>query len=472
MIPVTIFAGRNVAVLGLGVSGLAVARSLKAGGAKPVLWDDKEAARGEAGKQGFIVRDLSDADWSGFAALVLAPGIPLTHPAPHWSVLRARDAGIEVIGDIELFFRERARAPQPGRVIVITGTNGKSTTTALTAHLLTSAGRRVALGGNIGKAVLELEPFAADLTYVIELSSFQIELAHSLAPDAAALLNITPDHLDRHGTVENYARLKASIFAHLAAGGTAVVGIDDAPSRGIADGLKGPFAVKRVSVGHPVDTGVYAIDGVLHEMEQGGELARLDLAGIGSLRGAHNWQNAAFAYALVRSQGLAPAAIMQGLKRFAGLAHRMEQVARRGKVLFVNDSKATNADAAGKALASFTDIYWIIGGRPKEGGLAGLEPFFPRIARAYLIGEAAGAFARQLGGNVDHLHCETLDRAIEAAAADAARSAAGEPVVLLSPACASYDQFANFEKRGEAFRTIVMALQGAEPVKPEQGKAA
>ena len=472
MIPVTIFAGRDVAVLGLGLSGFASARALKAGGANPIVWDDKQAAREQAASQGFTVRDLASADWSGFAALVLAPGIPLTHPEPHWSVRRAKDAGIEVIGDIELFFRERARSTPPGKVVVITGTNGKSTTTALTAHLLEAAGKRVALGGNIGKAVLDLEPFAADLTYVIELSSFQIELAPGLAPDAAALLNVTPDHLDRHATLANYARIKSLVFANLGAGDTAVIGVDDAPSRAIADSLKGPFAVKRIAVGRPVETGVFAEHGVLHEMEGGAELARIDLAGIGSLRGAHNWQNAAVAYALARSQGLTPAAIAQGLKSFAGLTHRMEQVARLGKVLFVNDSKATNADAAGKALASFSDIYWIIGGRPKEGGLAGLEPFFGKIARAYLIGEAADAFAGQLGSSVDHLQCGTLDRAVAAAAADASRSNANEPVVLLSPACASYDQFANFEKRGEAFRQIVMALDGAESVTPEQGKAA
>ncbi len=472
MIPVTIFAGRDVAVLGLGLSGLASARALKAGGANPIVWDDKPAAREEAAAEGFILRDLASADWSGFAALVLAPGIPLTHPAPHWSVGRAQAAGVEVIGDIELFFRERAKSATPGTVVVITGTNGKSTTTALTAHLFQAAGKRVALGGNIGKAVLDLEPFAADLIYVIELSSFQIELAPGLAPDAAALLNITPDHLDRHATLANYAHIKSMVFANLGPGGTAVIGIDDAPSRAIADRLAGPFAVKRVAVGGPVATGVFAQGGVLHEMEGGAELARIDLAGIGSLRGAHNWQNAAFAYALARSQGLNPAAIAQGLKNFAGLAHRMEQVARLGKVLFVNNSKATNADAAGKALASFSDIYWIIGGRPKEGGLAGLEPFFGKIARAYLIGEAADDFAGQLGGAVDHVACGTLDRAVEAAAADASRSSANEPVVLLSPACASYDQFANFVERGEAFRQIVMALDGAESVKPEQGKAA
>ena len=305
MIPVTIFAGRDVAVQGLGLSGLSAARALKAGGANPVLWDDKAAARDEAAAEGFTLRDLAKADWSGFAALVLAPGIPLTHPEPHWSVALARAAGVEIIGDIELFFRERSRVKAPGKVVVITGTNGKSTTTALTAHLLTQAGKLVALGGNIGKAVLDLEPFAPNLTYVIELSSFQIDLAPGLEPDAAALLNITPDHLDRHGTLQNYARLKASIFMHLAPGGTAVIGVDDELSRTIADSLIGPLAVKRIAVGHPMATGVYVIDGVLHELEEGREAARVDLAGIGSLRGAHNWQNAAAAFALARSQGVA-----------------------------------------------------------------------------------------------------------------------------------------------------------------------
>jgi UDP-N-acetylmuramoylalanine--D-glutamate ligase len=472
MIPLTMFAGRDVAVQGLGLSGLAAARALKAGGASPVLWDDKASARDEAAAEGFAVADLHSADWSRFAALVLAPGIPLTHPKPHWSVQLARAAGVEVIGEIELFFRERARVAAPGKVVVITGTNGKSTTTALTAHLLAAAGKRVALGGNIGKAVLELEPFAPDLTYVIELSSFQIGLAPGLKPDAAALLNITPDHLDRHGTLSKYARTKGSIFDRLGAGATAVVGVDDELSRKVADGLSGPFAVKRIAVGHPVGSGVYVIDGVLHEMEAGSDVAQVDLAGIGSLRGAHNWQNAAAAYALARSQTASLAAIAPGLRSFAGLAHRMEQVARRGKVLFVNDSKATNADAAGKALASFTDIYWIIGGRPKEGGLAGLEPFYTKIARAYLIGEAADVFARQLGGAVDHVQCGTLARAVDLAAADAGRSGGKEPVVLLSPACASYDQFDNFAKRGDAFRELVMTLDGAEGVKPEQGQAA
>jgi UDP-N-acetylmuramoylalanine--D-glutamate ligase len=472
MIPVTIFAGREVAVFGLGLSGIAAARALAAGGAKVTAFDDTEKARAAAAAQGIAVDDLAAADWSRFAALVLAPGIPLTHPKPHWTVERARGAGVEIIGDIELFFRERAKQGAAGKVVAITGTNGKSTTTALTAHLLQEAGRRVALGGNIGKAVLDLDPFAPALTYVLELSSFQIDLTPSLAPDAGCLLNVTPDHLDRHGSVEAYAAIKARIFAHLPRDGTAVVGIDDPYARAIAEALHGQFKVERISVGTPVATGVWARDATLFEMEAGTERARASLAGIGSLRGAHNWQNAAAAYALARSQGLDAATIAHGLKTFAGLAHRMEQIARLDRVLFINDSKATNADAAGKALGSFTDIYWIAGGRPKAGGLAGLKPFYPNIAKAYLIGEAADAFAAQLGEDVDHVVCGTLDRALEAAALDAARSRANEPVVLLSPACASYDQFANFEVRGQAFRDLVMKLDGVVQVRPEKGRAA
>lgn len=471
MIPVTTFAGRDVAVLGAGLSGLATARALDAGGADVVVWDDKLRARDEAEAAGFAVRDLPAANFSRFDAIVLTPGIPLTHPEPHWGVRKAKGAGIEVVGDVELFFRERAKSSAGSKVIAITGTNGKSTTTALVAHLLEAGGKLVALGGNIGKAVLDLDAFTPDITYVLELSSYQIDLTPSLKPDAAALLNITPDHLDRHGTIENYAAIKARIFTQLNPEGTAVIGVDDEPCRAIADGLRGPFAVKRIAVGHAVETGVWIDGGVLREMDRGDQVACLDLAGIGSLRGAHNWQNAAAAYTLARAMGLDSAAIQQGLKSFAGLAHRMEQVAHVGKVLFVNDSKATNADAAGKALGSFNNIYWIVGGRAKEGGLAGLEAFYSRIARAYLIGEAVDDFAQQLGDAVAHVTCGSLDRAVAKAAHDASRSEASEPVVLLSPACASFDQFENFVKRGDAFREQVMRLDGATSV-TQQGKAA
>jgi UDP-N-acetylmuramoylalanine--D-glutamate ligase len=470
MIPVTVFKGRKIAVFGLGLSGLAAARSLIAGGAEVIAWDDNEEARKAAAAEKVFLADLKSADWSEFAALILAPGVPFTHPKPHWTVEKAKATGIPVIGDTELFFLERNAQGNPGKVIVITGTNGKSTTTALTAHLLEQGGKRVATGGNIGKAILDLAPFAPDLTYVLEFSSFQIDLTPSLAADAAALLNITPDHLDRHGTIENYAAIKGRVFDHQQSNGIAVIGVDDSPSRAIADRLKDN--VKRIAVGHEVSTGVWAKDGLLHEVENGKEFAGIDLAGIASLRGAHNWQNAAAAYALARSQGLDATTLGKGMRSFAGLAHRMEQVGRLGRVLFVNDSKATNADATGKALASFDSIYWIIGGRAKEGGLGGLESFYPKIVRAYLIGEAADAFDAQLGSDVDRVHCGTLAKAVAEAAADARKSKAEEPVVLLSPACASYDQFANFVERGNAFRDLVLQLDGIESASAKKGKAA
>lgn len=460
MIPVRVFAGRDVAVFGLGLSGLAAARALRAGGAEPVCWDDGEAGRARARETGLTVIDLVHVDWHRFAALVLAPGVPLTHPEPHWTVRLARDAGVEVIGDTELFFRERARAASGARVVAITGTNGKSTTTALTAHLLRCAGRTVALGGNIGTAVLDLDPLSDDRTYVIEFSSFQIDLTPTLDANAAALLNITPDHLDRHGTLQDYVAIKARVFASLGEGDTAVVGVDDEHSRAIADRLAGAHEVVRVSAREPLDDGVFVELGTLIEKRRGRRVGTAELTGIGSLRGIHNWQNAAAAYALARSQGLQPDTIAAGLRSFPGLAHRLEEVGRMGRVLFINDSKATNADAAGKALASFQSVYWIAGGLPKAGGIAGLEAFHHRIAKAYLIGQAAEEFARTLDGRVESVICGTLDRAVAAAARDAAASNALESVVLLSPACASYDQFENFVARGDAFRAAVASLEG------------
>ncbi len=458
MIPVSVFAGRNVAVFGLGLSGIATARSLVAGGARVFAWDDGEAARTKAADAGVTLDDLSQQDFSRFAALVLAPGVPLTHPEPHWAVKRAQEAGVEIIGDTELFFRQKNADGSKAKVIAITGTNGKSTTTALTAHVLKELGKRVALGGNIGTAVLDLEPFADDLTYVLEMSSFQIDLTPSLAPDAAALMNITPDHLERHGTIEDYAAIKARMFAQMPEDGTAAIGVDDFYSARIADNVRGARVV-RVHVGGAINDGVWADHAVVHEMNST-ETARIDLNGIGSLRGAHNWQNAAVAFALVRSQGLGECEVARGMRSFPGLPHRMEEVGRQGRVLFINDSKATNADATARALASFETIYWIVGGRPKSGGLAGLESYYPKIARAYLIGESTDAFAVQIGDAVPFERCGTLDRAVAAAARDAAQSQAAEPVVLLSPACASYDQFANFGQRGDAFRAEVARIAG------------
>jgi UDP-N-acetylmuramoylalanine--D-glutamate ligase len=458
MIPITCFAGKRLGVFGLGLSGIAAAQALAAGGAEPHVWDDKPDSRAAAAALDLRVTDLSEADWSAFAALILAPGVPLTHPKPHWTVERAHAAGVEVIGDTELFCRERRYLGSPGKVAAITGTNGKSTTTALTAHLLTAAGRQVALGGNIGTAILALDPLAADLHYVIEYSSFQIDLTPTLDANTACLLNITPDHLDRHGTLKHYASVKSRIFDRLGAGDTAVIGVDDAYSAAIADIHAKHTDVRRVSVERPVENGVHSNASGLIEMVGGEALPAISLAGIGALRGVHNWQNAACAYAMTRALGLTREEIAAGLRSFPGLAHRMEQVGRLGRVLFINDSKATNADAAAKALASFENIYWIAGGLAKAGGIAGLESFYPRIRRAYLIGDAAAAFSAHLGAAVPHRISITLEQAVAEAARDAAASGDAEPVVLLSPACASYDQFPSFTARGDAFKVLVGAI--------------
>ena len=463
MIPVTHLAGKRVAVFGLGMSGIASALALRAGGAEAVLWDDGEKGRAAAVEEGFTPVDLHDADWSGFASLVLAPGVPLTHPQPHWTVERAQAAGVEVIGDTELFCRERRHLGSRAKVAAITGTNGKSTTTALTAHLLSEAGRRVCLGGNIGTAILALDPLADDIHYVIEYSSFQIDLTPTLDANTACLLNVTPDHLDRHGALAHYASVKSRIFDRLGANDTAVIGVDDTLSAHMADIHAAHTNVQAVSCQRSVERGVYATPAGLIEMADGVARPPLSLGGIGSLRGVHNWQNAACAYAMTRALGLTPEAIAAGLRSFPGLAHRMEEVGRLGRVLFINDSKATNADAAAKALASFDNIYWIAGGLAKAGGIAGLESFYPKIARAYLIGDAAQAFAAHLDENVPHRISVTLERAIAEATRDALASGMADPVVLLSPACASYDQFPSFTARGDAFKAMVGGLPGMVP---------
>lgn len=466
MIPVTTFAGKTVAVFGLGGSGLASCHALKAGGAEVIACDDSADKLAEATRAGFITADLRTVSWKSFSALVLTPGVPLTHPVPHWSVLKAREAGVEVIGDVELFCRERkAHAPR-APFVAITGTNGKSTTTALIAHLMREAGHDTQLGGNIGTAILSLEPPRMGRVHVIEVSSYQIDLAPSLDPSVGILINLSEDHIDRHGTMEHYAAVKERLVAGVQPGGTAVIGVDDGWSQAAADRVEqAGTRVVRISVRRPLADGIYA-DG--ERLIQAAGAARTDIAllgGIGSLRGQHNAQNAACASAAALALGLSPAQIQKGLRSFPGLAHRMEQVGRRGNVLFINDSKGTNADAAARALSSFDDIYWIAGGKAKVGGITSLTEFFPRIAKAYLIGEAAADFAETLGTKVPHEMSGTLDVAVEQAARDAAASGTAAPVVLLSPACASFDQFPNFEKRGARFRDLVMALGSVEAIK-------
>jgi UDP-N-acetylmuramoylalanine--D-glutamate ligase len=409
--------------------------------------------------------DLKAADWSDFAALVLAPGVPLTHPKPHWTAERAKAAGIEIIGDIELFCRERAALAPRSHFIAITGSNGKSTTTALIAHILRQAGRDVQMGGNIGVPILDLAPPSQTSIHVIECSSFQIDLTPSLNPSIGALLNITPDHLDRHGTLEDYAFVKERLVARAE---TALIGVDDEPSRAIATRLQAAQArdgrprVLTISARPSGAADVFVEAHRVFARAAEGATISLDLQGVPALRGAHNGQNAAFAFSIARILGVDVKEIEQGLATFTALAHRMEAVGRFGSVLFVNDSKATNADSTEKALLSFDDIFWIAGGKPKEGGIEPLRPLFAKIAKAYLIGAATEEFARSLADGPPFERCGTLDVATAAAARDAAASEAAEPVVLLSPACASYDQFANFEKRGDRFRALVADWIGAQ----------
>jgi UDP-N-acetylmuramoylalanine--D-glutamate ligase len=465
LIPVTSFAGKTVAVFGLGGSGLASCHALKAGGAEVVAGDDGAERLAEAARAGFITADLRTVDWSRFAALILTPGAPLTHPAPHWSVVMARQAGVEVIGDIELFCRERQRHAPDAPFVAITGTNGKSTTTALTAHLMKVAGYDTQMGGNIGTAILSLEPPRKGRVHVIEMSSYQIDLTPSLDPTVGILINVSEDHIDRHGTLEHYAAVKERLVAGVQQHGTAIVGVDDIWCRAAADRIEqAGKRVVRISVKNPVADGIYVDHDTIWRASGGARSEVAKIGGIGSLRGLHNAQNAACASAAVLALGVPADLLQKGLRSFPGLAHRMEQVGRRGHVLFVNDSKGTNADATAHALSSFPDIFWIAGGKPKAGGITSLAEYFPRIRKAYLIGEAAQEFAGTLGAGVPHEISQTLDVAVEHAARDAQASGLREAVVLLSPACASFDQYRNFEIRGARFRDLVQALPGVKPV--------
>jgi len=495
MTPVPGFEGQRVAVFGLGRSGITAARALKAGGAEPILWDDGVSGRMQAEAEGFEVEDLTVADWSGFAALVLSPGAPLTHPKPHWTVDKAKAANVPVIGDIELFARAIAATPVTLRpkVIAITGTNGKSTTTALIGWVLKQAGLKVAVGGNIGIGVLALPAPTEVQAYVIEVSSYQLDLTTSFAPDVAILTNISPDHLDRHGGMEGYVAAKTRLFQVMSPEKVALIGVDDdwgwktvnalndrrlrvstittrtspefidptggVPVAELADRLPDQIAA--------FDAGRFIIVDATNGRLVADGVSVADLAPARSLPGRHNAQNAAFAYAAARAIGVSHAAAVEGLMTFPGLAHRMETVGQMagqtdqsGTIKFVNDSKATNADAARQALMSYPTSFWIAGGRAKEGGIAELADLFPRVAKAYLIGEAAEDFAATLG-STPHVIAKEMATAVALAAEDAAQ-AGGDAVVLLSPACASFDQFPDFEARGEAFRAAVLNL-GATP---------
>lgn len=445
--------------MGLGASGLAALAALRAGGAAVTAWDDDDKKRRAAADLGFTTADLTTADLAGHAAFVLSPGIPHTFPAPHPAAANARRAGVPIIGDIEILFR----ACPDARYVAITGTNGKSTTTALIGHILGLGVAPVQTGGNLGTPALALEPLGAAGTYVLELSSYQLELVRSLALDVAVLVNIAPDHLDRHGGMAGYVAAKKRIFDRPRRGAVAVVGIDDRESQTIFEALRdaGKWTTLAISAEGPVVDGVHVDDGTLVERieDRGTPIVVLDR--LPRLRGSHNWQNAAAAAAACRALGVPASQVADGLMSFPGLAHRQELVAVKGRISFVNDSKATNADAASRALAAYDDIFWILGGTPKEDGLDAALDHLDRVRGAFLIGEAAEAFADVLRGRIPFVLCRTLDRAV----AEAHRAALEfsqdqrDAVVLLSPACASFDQFDNFEHRGGVFRRLVDDIQ-------------
>ena len=464
MIPVQGYAGQKVAVLGLGRSGLATARALVAGQAEVLLWDDSPEARSKAEAEGFTCTDLTrQTALEGASLLVTSPGISHLYPAPHKVIARAMELGVPVDNDIGLFFRSFATQDWDDyeitpKVVCVTGSNGKSTTTALIHHILEVAGRPTQMAGNIGTGVLAIEPAQDGEVVVLELSSYQTELARHLTPDVAVFTNLSPDHLDRHSGMGGYFAAKRRLFAE---GGPdrAVIGVDEAEGQFLANQLgEGPMddRVIRISSGQKLDQfgwSVFARKGFLSEWRKGRQMASIDLRAMTGLPGAHNHQNACAAYAACRALGIAPKMIEGALDSFAGLPHRSQLVGERGGVRFVNDSKATNVDSAAKALQAFAKIRWIAGGMGKDGGIAALQPMLGSVVKAYLIGHSARDFALQIG-DTPHEICETMAQAVARAAEEAV---AGE-VVLLAPAAASFDQYPNFEKRGEDFMALVKAL--------------
>ncbi|SDG42804.1 UDP-N-acetylmuramoylalanine--D-glutamate ligase [Limimonas halophila] len=458
MIPLAFAADRLVAVFGLGTSGLAAARALHESGARVLAWDDDSSRREAAQAQGVPLTHPDEPAWGAAAFLVLSPGIPDRHPESHPVAARARANDVPIVSDVELL----ARAQADARFVGVTGTNGKSTTTALIGHILDEAGAAPQVGGNLGRPALAFEPAAPNQPYVLEMSSYQLERTASATFDVAVLLNISPDHLDRHGGMDGYVAAKRRIFEGQRAAHTAVVGVDDARTREIARALRaadGPTIVP-VSASEPVPGGVSAAGGVLIDDLDGERAEAVDLRTCATLPGAHNWQNAAAAYAACRRLGVARETIAAALNSYPGLAHRQEVVAVIDGVAFVNDSKATNADAAARALASYPAIYWIVGGRAKDGGLTGTEAHWGKVCRAYTIGEAADSFRATLADTVPTVAADTLDIAVHQAAEAARADGVPGAVVLLSPACASFDQYADFAGRGDHFRALVADLPG------------
>lgn len=454
MITISEYKNQNVGVFGLGKAGTATVSALMESGAKVWAWDDNQAAALGKNVAGLCAIPYTQWPWSQMKCVVLSPGIAFTH-RPHAVVPLARNNNCPIVGDIELLYR----ACPGARYVGITGTNGKSTTTTLVGHILKSCGVTAEVGGNLGTPALALSPLGKEGVYALELSSYQLDLVRSARFNIAVWLNISPDHIDRHGSLENYIEAKKRVFDRQQAGDAAIIGVDDDYSRNAASALKAKKQqrVIEISVRSKVAGGVFVENGILHDtMDMAAQ--QFDLNPIATLTGKHNWQNAAAAYAAARALGLEPNAIYHAMLTFEGLRHRLQLAATINGVRFINDSKATNADATGNALAPYETIYWIAGGRPKEGGIAALAPYFLKIAHAFLIGEAEEEFASTLEGKAPCTRCGTLEVAVRKAAEMAFKEGKPGAVVLLSPACASFDQFKNFEERGDAFCALVETL--------------
>jgi UDP-N-acetylmuramoylalanine--D-glutamate ligase len=467
MIPIHAYDGRRVAVFGLGRTGIATAKALEAGGAMVSSWDDNEAARAAAEAEGLALDDLRRRDWGDIAALILSPGIPLTHPKPHPVVELAHAVGAPVIGDIELFAGVISQMPEKRRpkIVGVTGTNGKSTTTALIGHILRSTGRNAHVGGNIGDAILSLETPKPGSIYVIELSSYQLDLTQNLKSDVALMLNVSSDHIDRHGDFSGYFAAKQRLFDMQDPSGLAVIGVDDEDTSALFTRLRSrrrEDQVVPISSARVFARGVYALGNRVYDALDGASRPLVNLKQALALPGRHNAQNAAAALAVVRLLGVSGKAAADAMLSFPGLPHRQEMVAEIDGVRFVNDSKATNADAACQSLGCYERVYWIAGGRAKNDGLKDLSVCLDRVEHAYLIGESAKDFAKDLEGRLHSETCRDLARAVKHASRAAWSANKPGSVVLLAPAAASFDQFSSFEERGDAFRSLVLNLKARQ----------
>ena len=460
MIVLSQYKNQKIGVFGLGKAGDATIEALIAGGASVYAWDDNETsckrtAEKFSGK--IVVEAFAKWPWSEIKTLVLSPGVPLTHPTPHAVVEMAEQNACEIIGDIELLYR----ACPDAKYVGITGTNGKSTTTTLIGHILKTAGLKVEIGGNLGTAALSLAPLGRDGIYVLELSSYQLDLLKTTRFNVAAFLNVTPDHLDRHGSMEGYVAAKMHVFDRQTQADTAVIAVDDTYTQAVASSqllVASKVKVIQVSAKHELANGIYVKDGVIYDKTGNGQLVTGNILSITTLTGRHNWQNAAIAYGVAKACAVAPDDIYAAMKTFGGLRHRLQMVATINGVRFINDSKATNADATSHALAPYNTIYWIAGGKQKEGGITPLESYFPHITHAFLIGAAQDEFAGTLEGRVPYTRCGTLQKALQDAAEKAFAERKPDAVVLLSPACASFDQWKSFEERGDAFCSMVETM--------------